>query len=366
MPKLKFFAVFDFIFLAVSIPSGGQNTATPIRSDTYYFISNQATPNDQVINYEQQGKKIMLQNARYSWRFVPDYVDGHWEIMAAGQNNADPNGNKRSGYTWVPGSSANQYKIQVLINGKFWALSSTQDAYPILTENANPDMYQSWEVEAQADGYYKITNVGLRITKSPYTNLFVNTSTSELFLAPWDEAKSFNGKWFLIMAGLINENDGKDKFDNRRLILTSFTAKKNMCMNYIWTSDATGEYRIGTCGGADADRFIFKKTITGAYFIKIETNQQGQNQSFYLDYLLNARGPEEFDILNPFQMYTWNITDLGNGLFMISSLSNGNSLEFVKGYYRNSGTGSWGSNVPDHIELRQWAGKYEQQWFLWE
>jgi len=297
----------------------------------------------------------------YNWKFVPS-AGGHWEFIPG----SDPNDKTKGNYVWVATSPANQYSLQILINGKFWALSSTADANPILAQVSGSDVYQKWDVEAQADGFYKITNAGLRNACYPNANLFADNMAKQLFIGKWDEATSLNGRWHLIMAGPINQSDGKGKFDDRRMIISPVSMNKNMCLKYLMTSDATGEYLISPCDNNTPDRFEFQKTITGYYFIKVETNQNGQVYSFYLDNQLKTRRLDEFDILNPDINDTWNVSDLGNGLFMLSASATGMVFEMVKGYYRNTGPGGWASSMPDHVELRRWEGKYEQQWFLRE
>lgn len=341
-----------FIILISALSAAGQ---TPLKTDTYYFISNKSMPNDQVINYSKEGKNFNMQNPIYRWKFVSE--SGHWEI--------DPVSQK---YIWVNSAPANQYKIQVLINGKFWALSSTADAYPILAQVSITDMYQNWVIEAQADGYYRITNVGLRNANSPYTNLFVDGSKNSLFLSAWDEAKSFNGRWFLIMAGTINPGDDADRFDNRRMTLSSVSANKKMCLKYHWTSDATGENLISPCATTTSDHFVFQKTINGSYLMKIETSNTGMpggTSSVYLNNYLKERSPEEIDILAPDPNDTWNISDLGNNTFMIAGTATGMTFELVKGYY-NPSSGGWNSSKPDYVEMRRWDGRNEQRWFLSE
>ncbi len=367
MQKMKYFPVFCFVMLTTIQPAGGQYTATPLKTDTYYLISNKSLPNDQVIVYSQEGKNFTMQNPLHNWRFV--HEPGHWERAREGQNNANPGGNRRTGYTWIESDPPNQFKIQLLINGKFWALSCTADAYLSLVQVSPTDTYQNWEVVALDDGFYKITNVGLRNANSPYTNLFVDGNKKTLFLAAWDEAKSYNGRWFLIMAGAINLNDGRDRFDNRKMILTSASANKNMCIRYIPTSDATGDNHICACDDITADRFIFQKTINGSYLIQVEANHSGMfggAYNFYLNNDLREIVPQEVDILNPNPYDTWNITDLGNNTFMISGSANGMVFELMKGYTGNPSQRGWGSGIPDHIEMKRWDGRNEQRWFLRE
>lgn len=360
MQMMKYFSIFSLAILVIAQPTIGQYAATPIKADLYYFISNKALNNDQGITYSKDVKNFPItENAHYNWKFVRS-TGGRWEFVTG----ADPNDKTKGQYVWKENGAANQYSLQMLINGKFWALSSTDQAQPILAEVSAQDVFQKWEVEAQPDGFYKITNIGLKNNNYQNRNLFADIKTKSLFIAKWEEASSLNGRWHLIMAGTINQNDGKDLFDSRRMILSPLSMNANVCLKDYMPDDSRIVYLITPCENTAPDRFTFQKTITGAYLIKVEINQSGRINSYYLDNQLELKTPYEIDILNPDLNHTWNINNIGNGLFMIVASATQMVFEMVKGYTRTSGPGGWGYSKPDHVQLKRWEGKYEQQWFL--
>jgi len=60
MKKMKYFPIFSLIILLIALPTKGQYAATPIKNDTYYFISNKSMHNDQGITYSKERKNLLI------------------------------------------------------------------------------------------------------------------------------------------------------------------------------------------------------------------------------------------------------------------------------------------------------------------
>ena len=262
---------------------------------------------------------------------------------------------------WKLQPVSGSYRIYIEVNGKFWSLSANRDAYPKLDNPKGPDMYQLWNITRQSDGYYKISNVKLLNDGSPYPHLFYDAKKSELFLMSWDEAKSLNGRWLFTPTGAISRHN--DAFDGRGLRLTSAAINQQICINYMWTSDATGENYLGPCKQGEYSTIHFEKAMNGYYYIRLTYSVRGKTYHIYLNSRMGMDDPDRVNLMEPQNYYSWRILDRGNGYYMIQSVENNKVFQFKKGYYRNTGS-AWNNGMPDRVSLENANYTTEQLWRL--
>lgn len=332
-------------------PQPEKKILEPLKPDQFYYIDNKAENELLLLNYSIPNKKFLLGTTGGFWK-INAIKSGVWVL----ENNR---------YHWKDVSGMYKSKIELYLNGKFWALGASTEGVPELSESSEHDRFQDWIIEELDDGYYKIYNAALSLNNNERKFLFCNGSDKKLFFAAWDESKSLNGRWQLSAKGQILKGQGTNKFDNKKLVLKSFVTNQQMCPEFIFTSDATSDLLIIPCRNGNTATFTFQKTVNGSYFIKTDIVQFGKTKTYYFDHELKIKDNSEFDIINPDPNYTWDIIYTRDMAVKIRNTRSLLFFELTKGYTSNNARASgWGASRPDYIVLKKGESKSEQLWHL--
>jgi hypothetical protein len=290
------------------------NTNAYPPTNQYLYCTNKIFGEQLDLGFDFATKAIAFGNSVYTIKLLP-VNEGHWQKNEGANNlsDRDPDGRTRAGYKWVNEGTANLFKILLQINGKYWALSSKQDASILLAEQSS-DQFQSWEIDRLPDdGYFRITNRGLKGTANPY--LFCDPTRRDLFMAggTWDESKSLNGRWRFLPGGDIPANELKDELDNKSFSLTSSTNSRSLKAEYVQETDSySGLYFSPSDNPA---QFFFKRAINGQYLIG--TTLPGSGNLFrYLNHGLDFY-EGVVDVMEPPEEVCWHVTKIGDTYWTI-------------------------------------------------
>ncbi|PTX62015.1 ricin-type beta-trefoil lectin protein [Kordia periserrulae] len=252
------------------------------------------------------------------------------------------------------------YQLQVEIDGKFWSLASegNQRGDVKLTVDDRNDNYQLWKIIQQADGYYKIVNVGNENeTTISADTLFYSIKSQDFFLSSWKPNKTNNGRWYFDAKNPINV---KPKPIEDRIFRMNASNGKRVCLNYIMTSDVTGYNSLNICGKYDDNNTLFKfeRTTNGNYLIKVKSSKLARNEWHYLTGDIELQEIERYKdapVKGEYGMY-WHIISKGNGNYTFYNVDTKRAFEFVQRSY----------GFPrEFIESRKLANKREQYFKLY-
>lgn len=227
----------------------------------------------------------------------------------------------------------NRFLLQVFINGKFWSLAAANDnkGNVILANNNKNDTFQQWEITQQTDGYYKIINIGMKQEKYRIDDtLFYDSKNNDFFVSKWQEGKTANGLWYFDAKQQIKIKN--DPLENRSFKISSVVNNKQICLGYVWTSDATGHNELGFCNNNDKSTlFSFQKTLRNTYLIKVRKLSSKDEWN----YLKGDLGEQEIErhkdapIIKEYG-FEWNIINRGNGQYMIFNVDSGKAIELIQ------------------------------------
>lgn len=250
----------------------------------------------------------------------------------------------------------NTYLIQVEINGKFWSLSAPDDLTLKLTNSDVNDIHQQWSIIPEPDGYYRISNAGLTSENNNLNTLFYDSTKNELFLTAWVDAKSLNARWFFEAGQKITTPN--DPLENRTFRMNSNATQQTMCLDYSWTSDATGNNILTPCSNGTTTNFQFVKTMQGDYLLKVKSSAISGDWFYVMDNIkvqeIDPYG-EDF-ALNPQYGMTWKVISKGGNKYSIVNSDSGKALELVKASYGSS---------RDTVEMKSPSYSINQIWILY-
>ncbi len=314
---------------SVNFVTQSKNSFTKAWKNRHFAkFSNKVNNRKTLTGYDMTSKKFAM-NASYQ----------NWRIKSLGNNT---------------------YQLQVEVNGKFWSLAAANDRkgnVQIVANNRN-DKMQQWQITQQADGYYKITNIGMKLNAyASDDTLFYDGKNNELFVSKWKEGKTVNGRWYFDAKQPINIKP--DPLENRTFKMASVVNGKEICMGYVWTSDATGYNTLGFCNSNNSRTiFRFEKTIYGNYLIKIKKSEDHNNK---WNYLSNNFELQEIDyykdapISKNYSLY-WKLIPRGNRQYAIVEVDTNKAIELIQ----------HASGFPrEFIELKSFANKRTQYFKLY-
>lgn len=242
-----------------------------------------------------------------------------------------------------------RYNILVEIGNKFWALGLDDYNSINLVSPVDPKGQLIWEIQQQSDGYYRISNVGLKAKNNQEADLFIDSGDDVLFLSSWKEGKTLNGRWHFGPGSSITANS--DPFDNKEIYLRSAFTNELMCLGYWMTSDATGYNFLGPCKAGESDPMKFEKALDGNYFIRVYSSNGSERKWYYLGQGYRLEELERHDVLNPGYGMTYRIINKGNGNHMIVNHSSEKAFQLTSG-----------NGFPDQITLENPSNRSEQYW----
>lgn len=144
-------------------------------------------------------------------------------------------------------------------------------------------------------------------------------------------------------------SDQPDRLDGRYFTIMSVTNNKPLCLQrHLIGGDVGGGDIIGDCKGRDGKLQLIK-TFNGDYFLRMNImNTQGYR---YLDERLQGMYNPKMDELNPNPKHTWNIKDIGYGVYLITNTQTKKAFSFS-------------TQSPAGIRLAAPVNKPEQQFYL--
>lgn len=223
------------------------------------------------------------------------------------------------------------YQLQVEIDGKFWSLASegNQRGDVKLAVDDRRDNYQLWKIIQQADGYYRIINVGNENSNSVSSDtLFYSTKNNDFFLSPWSSQKSLNARWYFDAIQRINVK--QNPLESRAFKIMASNGKP-ICLSYVWTSDATGHNTLSLCSRDDTTLFRFERATNGRYLIKVKSSTRYDKKWYYLSgdlSILEVEQHKELPVKSEYGLQ-WNIISKGNGQYVLYNLDYKQAVELV-------------------------------------
>ncbi|AXG70390.1 ricin-type beta-trefoil lectin domain-like protein [Kordia sp. SMS9] len=289
-------------------------------------ISNKVSTKNTLSGYDMNSKKFAMNATNTDWR--------------------------------VRSLGGNTYQLQVYINGKFWSLAAANDrkGNVLLANNNRYDKFQQWEITQQADGYYRITNIGMRLEQYEIDDtLFYDSKNNDFFVSKWKEGKTANGRWYFDAKQPIKNLS--DPLENRTFSMSSAVNGKKVCIAFVWTSDATGYNKLDFCRDNENSFFKFEKTVRGTYLIKIKKSANNYDEWNYLADDLAQHEIERYKnaAITKEYGFEWTIIQRGNGQYTFVGVDSQKAIELVQRASRNP---------REVIELKTRANKRTQYFKL--
>ncbi|MFZ9387999.1 MAG: hypothetical protein ACO25B_08965 [Chitinophagaceae bacterium] len=285
--------VFFFLCLTTGIKAQGQTAG--IQPDLYYTLTNEASGEGQFLNYSTVERTFNVSGRSEYWRFVPEY--------------------------------GNRYRIQILYNGKYWALSADRYAAVKIDKIVPGDPNQVWEVDQLPNASYRFLNAGLKNGNLSMNGLFVDASgNKQLFISRWEEGKTLNGQWILKQASRSNPYYDNDPFVRGNFSMISASTNQSMCViikSSLYGGDIlTSNVYLSPCTSTQPARLLFTPTINGTYIIQAEQNENGGTKRYLITWDM-AFANEVTPDLESMYMFggmedTWRIMRMDGERYVIS------------------------------------------------